>query len=487
MALALATWGGTRFNGADLSGANFAKAQLNCADFQGARLSRTQFHQARALDLARADQALLRDRSVRHLLVTHRGQSRSYQRADLRDAYLAYADLSRANLTGANLSGADLTGAQLEEANLSQVIALGTCFTLSHLTGTCLAGWHIDMSTDLRGVDCKYVYLLSGAAELQERRPNNGEFGPGEFAKLFQEALNTVDLIFRNGLDFSAFLAAFKQVQTDHNGHDLSIRSIENKGDGMVLVKVEVPESADRAQLHQELSEGYAVALRALESRYRAELAAKDEQIEIYRRHQQDLKELTQLLSPALSASSARSRLHQTHDDPNSLGKRVVLKLGVTRQQSLHEGTNAGANTLSATLPVTLQIGLEGALPYAEITGRLPSYDKIRASYDRWQQTYQEITHCVGNDPRIKAPLVQLTNVSYQEIFDPCMQAAHSLQVDINQWLNSEAFRPVKEQLLEQLQPTDSIRFFLQNGRFIAQTNCRFICGTGLIAILRLS
>ena len=36
------------------------------------------------------------------------------------------------------------------------------------------------------------------------------------------------------------------------------------------------------------------------------------------------------------------------------------------------------------------------------------------------------------------------------------------MQVSINFWLNSATFRPIKEQLLEQLNPTDAIRFILQ-------------------------
>ncbi|MEO0888555.1 MAG: hypothetical protein AAFY54_21900, partial [Cyanobacteria bacterium J06648_10] len=47
-------------------------------------------------------------------------------------------------------------------------------------------------------------------------------------------------------------------------------------------------------------------------------------------------------------------------------------------------------------------------------------------------------------------------------ILFPCQQAARQLKLAINQWLDSPRFRPLKEQLLEQLQPTDSIRVFWQ-------------------------
>ncbi|MEM9090934.1 MAG: pentapeptide repeat-containing protein [Cyanobacteria bacterium P01_F01_bin.53] len=486
VALALSAFGGTRFDGANLTGVNFYEARLNCADFRRATLRRTQFLQSQLLDFSRPGDTILRDRSVRHLLATHQGRSKSYKRANLRDAYLAHADLNGADFTGAIFSGADCTGAWLECANLAHVIALGTEFEVSHLSGACLEGWSIDMSTGLEDVNCSHVYLLRGDSESEkERRPNSGKFEPGEFARLFQEALNTVDLIFRNGLDLSAFLSAFRQVQIEHEDKDLSIRSIENKGDGMMLVKVEVPDTADRELLHRELSDGYAFALSAVEDRYKAELAAKDEQIEIHRGYQNDLKELTKLLSPAIAngrLKSANPFIAQSSTGP--LEKRVVLKVNTTKRpvfatrrgenstslasRQISEGRPGGLPDRRADrrqdqpVSVTLQIGLEGAIPHVEVTGALPNVAPLRASYERWQQAYKQLTECTQEEFRIQLPAGQLTNVNYQEVFESCRQAAEQLRFEINQWLNSELFRSVKEKMLEQLQPTDSIRFFWQ-------------------------
>ncbi|MEM9149407.1 MAG: pentapeptide repeat-containing protein [Cyanobacteria bacterium P01_F01_bin.3] len=435
-ALALSVLGATSFRGAQLQNASFVEAVLNGADFDRAIFGHTNFHKAKGLDFARPGKTLLRDRSVRHLLTSHRVQNKSYQQADLQQAYLAYADFSDADLTGADLTGADLTGAWLERTNLSRVRALGTNFQGCHLTGACVEAWNIDVSTRLNGVTCQHVYLCNGG---KERRPNSGDFEPGEFAKLFQEVLHTVDLIFRNGLDFSAFLTTFKQVQAAHEGTPLSIRSIENKGDGMVLVKIDTPETVDKAQIHAELSEGYAAALNALESRYQAELAAKDEQLNIYRQHQAELRELTQLLSPAKQSQPIQSS-----------GKRVVLKVN---PEAAQDG-----------LSVTLQIGLEGSMPHVEIAGVLPDYSAITTFYTQWQTAYGKIIRSLDttHTSRIQAPQAQITNVSIQEILNPCQQAAQALESKINRWLDSPEFRPVKEQLLEDLQPTESIRFFWQ-------------------------
>ncbi|MEM6597079.1 MAG: pentapeptide repeat-containing protein [Cyanobacteria bacterium P01_C01_bin.69] len=445
-ALAVTTFGGTSFRGAKLHRTSFVEARLSGTDFEQAELMHTNFHRAKGLDFARPGYTLLRDRNTRHLLTRHRAQGKSYRRADLQQAYLAYADLTDADLTGADLTGADLTGAWLERTNLSSVRALGTNFQSAHLTGACVEAWNIDVSTRLNAALCNHVYLCNGA---QERRPNSGDFEPGEFAKLFQEVLHTVDLIFSNGLDFSAFLSTFKQVQADHEGTPLSIRSIENKGDGMVLVKVDTPETVDKAQIHAELSEGYAAALSALESRYQAELAAKDEQLDIYRQHQTELKELTKLLSP----------LPQSQPQPTRpVGKRVVLKVNSAPQRQ-----GAVAST-TAGVSVTLQIGVEGMAAHVEVDGELPRVDAIAARYHQWQKAYSQIIHCLDttHTSRIQAPKAQITNVSFQEILTPCQQSAQQLEQEINHWLDSAEFRPVKEQLLEELQATDSIRFFWQ-------------------------
>jgi uncharacterized protein YjbI with pentapeptide repeats len=80
-------------------------------------------------------------------------------------------------------TSANLQGAWLERANLTKTQALNTNFHEAHLTGACLEAWNINSTTQLNGAICDYVYLLNNH---QERRPNSGEFAPGEFTKLFQ-------------------------------------------------------------------------------------------------------------------------------------------------------------------------------------------------------------------------------------------------------------------------------------------------------------
>lgn len=109
--------------------------------------------------------------------------------------------------------------------------------------------------------------------------------------------LDTVDLIFRNGVDWKAFIAALKQVQVQHQDTPLHIQSIENKGDGVVVVKVHVPPEADKEQIHQDFNQNYQLALAAVEAQYKAQLAAKDEVIADHRQKYSEMQEITKLLA----------------------------------------------------------------------------------------------------------------------------------------------------------------------------------------------
>lgn len=123
------------------------------------------------------------------------------------------------------------------------------------------------------------------------------------------------------------------------------------------------------------------------------------------------------------------------------MGKLVVLKLG--------EGS------FELGFPVTLQIGEEGKLPNAEITGRLPPIPEIPQYYSLWATSYRHL----GSRYRLEACGAQVTNVSKIE---NCCNAAQVLCDRLNHWLTSDSFRPLREKLLEKLSPTDEIRLIIQ-------------------------
>jgi uncharacterized protein YjbI with pentapeptide repeats len=197
-------------------------------------------------------------------------------------------------LSPVKLSEAILSEADLQNADLSEASCIGTDFSSSNFTGATLEAWNIESSTCLDNVYCDYVYLL---CNHQERRPSSGSFAPGDFTKLFQEVLDTIDLIFQNGVDWKAFVRTFNDVQGQYDNADLGVQAIENKGDGVVVVKLHASPDADKPAIHQSFTEIYQLALQEAEARYKAQLDAKDDQIADYRQQSANMQEVVKLLA----------------------------------------------------------------------------------------------------------------------------------------------------------------------------------------------
>ncbi len=353
-ALAFAATGGTSFRNADLTDADFTGATLKNTDFRKANLRRTRFYEAKKLDFARVEDTILTKLTVLKLLVTGNGRGKSYAGADFKGANLIGADLNEANLKGADISKATFQGACLEKANLTFTQAVDTDFTSAQMTGACVEAWNIESTTKLNNVDCRFVYLLEDpkpGTDDRERRPSSGEFQPGEFTKLFEEVLNTVDLIFRDGIDWKAFVNAFKNVQVENQDTELAIQSIGNKGDGFVVVKLDVPLDADKEKIHSDFTNNYQLALQAVEEKYKAQLQAKDEQIVIYRQQSGDMKEIISLLANKPINVQVDNKL-ENKNMTNSNDSSSKIDIGGI-------GNNAGRD---------VTIG-DGALNFGEISG----------------------------------------------------------------------------------------------------------------------
>jgi CHASE2 domain-containing sensor protein len=135
------------------------------------------------------------------------------------------------------------------------------------------------------------------------------------------------------------------------------------------------------------------------------------------------------------------------------MDKRVNLKLHNER----HNGS------IDTGFAAILQIGDEGKLPEVEISGSLPAAPALKSLYHQWQASYRHLDMI----SRIEAKREGFaTNVS---IIGDCHSLAAQLAHSFNQWLRSEAFRPIQEKLLEQLAPQETIRLILQTPYGIVQ------------------
>ncbi len=236
---------GTSFLGANLTSAIFEKAILQSTNFDNSRYGETNLNKinwkgAEGLDHANfASDSILMNSAVRNLLLTRNGYGKSYVGANLQSANLDGVDLENADLTRANISGATLRKAKLINANLNESIFLNTDLTGAHLTGACLEAWNFDSHTNLTDVKCLYIYLLRKQGECY---PSSGKFGSGDFTKLFQKVRDTVDLIFRDGVDSKALELAIREVEVKYGNVQLKVHSFENK-DGLLVVRVSIPAS----------------------------------------------------------------------------------------------------------------------------------------------------------------------------------------------------------------------------------------------------
>lgn len=282
---------GVNFSGADLIGANLQRASLQGADLMGA-------------DLLGAN----------------------LQEANLQEADLGGADLQEANLQGANLQEADLGGANLQEANLqgsnmqganlyaSQVLSAN--FTEAELTGACIADWHIGASTRLEEVVCDHIFRgRDSDGKFIERRPANPDknFELGEFTKLFQVSQDTVELIFREGMNWKAFAYSFSEANTKvfiASGEELYLKKYEVLGDGLVRLEVIVPPGLDKQSIHANLERTYEIRIAQLKGEYDRKIARLEGKIES---KNEDYQQLLRTLKPGDTyVNSFKNEINQT-------------------------------------------------------------------------------------------------------------------------------------------------------------------------------
>jgi uncharacterized protein YjbI with pentapeptide repeats len=284
-------------SGADLAGANLNLANLNGANLSGAKLSGADLSEASLVgsNLSQTDLS-----EVNFSRTNLNGAKLS--KANIAGANLNEASLSGANIDGANLHKANLTGANLKSTSLKVVQALGTNFTEAILTGACIQDWHIHSATNLDKVSCEYIYLKDMG---QERRPSdpNRMFAPGEFSKLFQKALETVDLIFADRIDWSAFYQSFQELKQQYFESNVSIQAIECKNDGAFVIRLQVDSGVDKAEIERVAIERYRVALKLVQTKYSERLKAKDEQIVIYQKESAKMEGIVNVLASRTMAN----------------------------------------------------------------------------------------------------------------------------------------------------------------------------------------
>ena len=320
-----ATLNRAKFQDVDLSQANLNNAFLLRADFRNTNLSGANFQGATLIsanlaniDLRKAD---LSNTKLQYANLTGAklGQA-NLNRANLTGAKLSGAFLSKANLTDAVINGANLRDTDLTETNLTRTQALGTKFNGAIFTKACLEAWNINSKTNLENIICDYAYRQNNQ---QQRCPASGNFQPGDFTRLFQKVRETVDLIFRDGIDWKSFAASFQELQQEQKlkveggDNQLSIRAIETRDDGSFVIRINAPIQVDKAEIAKSFKRKYQKVLKAKEKEYRRELKEKEKKISIFLQQNTSLEQ----------DNSSLERIIEIYRQQNTSLERVIDKL----------------------------------------------------------------------------------------------------------------------------------------------------------------
>lgn len=125
------------------------------------------------------------------------------------------------------------------------------------------------------------------------------------------------------------------------------------------------------------------------------------------------------------------------------MGKLVVL-------------TFAEGDLDKAGFPVTLQLGDEGKPATIQEIGSLPPNLELVESYTSWKVTYYGF---IGVKVRkLEAKVAQTTNFSIRDV----NTKAENLSQNFNQWLKSQQFSHVREELVAHLTENDEVRLIIQ-------------------------
>lgn len=276
--------GGTSFQGANLTDANFAHATLKSTDLRNAVLIRTCWSKAKKLECTRVGKSYLKHPEVRQLVVTGDGRNQNFddlslQGINLQEAKLADVSFIRSNLNQANLQGADLSRAKLIQTQLDGADLTGAC-----LTGAFIEDWGITVDTKLDGVECQYVYMRLPTRENPDpyRKPDNHQefFEPGDFADFIQPIVDTLDLYHNQGVDPRAIAISFKQLAENNPEAGLEIVAMEKRGRDKFLLRAKVAEGVNRSQLSAEYFSTYNQLKALPENHMRLLLAEKDNRIQ---------------------------------------------------------------------------------------------------------------------------------------------------------------------------------------------------------------
>lgn len=277
IAISLSTVGGTSFRNANLTDTDFTNAIVKSTDLRRATLTRTYWKNTIELDCVRPGKSYLDNFQIRELVRTGQGEGVNCDRLDLQGVNLQGANLKNASFIGANLNEANLQDADLTDAKLVHAQLDAANLTGAILTGAYIEDWAITSITKLDKIKCDCVFMRLPPKERPafialfpeeenndinpRRKPDNwGEnFKKGDFADFIKPMQQTLDLYHNRHVDPRAVTIAFNQLAENHPETNLSVASLEFRGENndKLLLRAKTSKEANHSELSAEYFKNY--------------------------------------------------------------------------------------------------------------------------------------------------------------------------------------------------------------------------------------
>ncbi|WP_063800834.1 nSTAND1 domain-containing NTPase [Mastigocoleus testarum] len=113
---------------------------------------------------------------------------------------------------------------------------------------------------------------------------------------------------------------------------------------------------------------------------------------------------------------------------------------------------------LQMGMQVTLSIALEGYSPHKELNANLPPIPELLTKIDQWRSYYRSL----GKSNRAIKAIKVTYDGSIAEKRESCQKSISELQQQLNNWMRSESFRPIRETWLKELKEDESARILIR-------------------------
>ena len=272
---------GTKFQGANLTDANFTQATLKNTDFRQSTLKRTRWFNAKKIEQAYVEGTYLANETIRKLIITKDGEGRDFNYQNMSGINLQGANLKNASFIEANLSETTLEKSNLSQAKLVRTQLYGTNLGSACLTGAYIQDWGISTDTQFSKVECDYIFMRLPTDNDPDpcRKPDNKSetFKKGDFADFITPIIKTLDLYQKQnfdprqvasqfksldlyhyrGIDPTAATIAIKKIAAKYPESGLKVVALEGRGNEKIRLQAEVTGGANRSELSQEYFETY--------------------------------------------------------------------------------------------------------------------------------------------------------------------------------------------------------------------------------------